>query len=168
MRDAAIIFAAIVLAITLTGLVWAASVRAQTRDVGLTIAQGIAHECGVDCSADEAAAIVEVARSRCRGCSLDTAMRHAMRRFYAGVSARPIFLAYTRRTSRPYWSELLETADGIVAGLVTHRCDGRVDAWGMRHGIDLQRAKAGGWIEVQCSDVPTRNALWRFPRRGDD
>jgi hypothetical protein len=53
-----------------------------------------------------------------------------------------------------------------VRGEIESPCVGRVDHWGMRSGIDWERARRAGWEEVDCGD--TRNAFWRVPSRSGD
>jgi hypothetical protein len=66
---------------------------------------------------------------------------------------------------RARWLRLYEDAGRIVRGEVTSPCQGEVDHWGMRHGVDMERARRAGWTEVDCG--PTNNAFWRVPRRAD-
>lgn len=64
---------------------------------------------------------------------------------------------------RDRWLALYEAAGRIVRGEIESPCAGRVDHWGMRSGVDWERAQRAGWEEVDCGD--TRNAFWRVPER---
>ncbi|MDQ3037746.1 MAG: hypothetical protein M3Y87_35460 [Myxococcota bacterium] len=64
---------------------------------------------------------------------------------------------------RERWLTLYEAAGRVVRGEITSPCEGRVDHWGMRSGIDWERARRAGWDEVNCGE--TRNAFWRVPDR---
>lgn len=66
---------------------------------------------------------------------------------------------------RDRWLELYEAAGRIVRGEIRSPCRGAVDHWGMRHGVDMERARRAGWTEVECGG--TRNAFWRVPRRAE-
>lgn len=63
------------------------------------------------------------------------------------------------------WESLYEAAGRIVSGELRSRCEAPAEHWGMRHGIDMERARRAGWEEVDCGD--TRNAFWRTPVRLD-
>jgi hypothetical protein len=65
---------------------------------------------------------------------------------------------------RDRWLTLYEAAGRIVRGEIPSPCAGPVDHWGMRHGIDFERAQRAGWTEVDCGQ--TRNAFWAIPERG--
>jgi hypothetical protein len=61
---------------------------------------------------------------------------------------------------RPGWlarvaevRDLLATPRAVCASTPRH--------WGMRHGIDLARARQAQWVEIDCG--ATRNAFWRVP-----
>jgi hypothetical protein len=67
---------------------------------------------------------------------------------------------------RERWLELYETAGLIIAGEIPSACPEAPDHWGMRSGIDLERALSAGWTEIACTradGTPTRNAFWRIP-----
>jgi hypothetical protein len=64
---------------------------------------------------------------------------------------------------RVRWLRLYADAGRVVRGQQPCPCEFPVDHWGMRSGIDLERAQRAGWIEVACG--PTRNAFWRIPPR---
>jgi hypothetical protein len=70
---------------------------------------------------------------------------------------------------RGRWMALYEAAGRVLAGEVTSACGGRVpDHWGMRTGVDWERATRAEWIELECTRAdgsPTRNAFWRVPER---
>lgn len=63
---------------------------------------------------------------------------------------------------RERWLGLYEAAGRIVRGEIRSPCRDAVDHWGMRHGVDMERARRAGWLEVDCG--PTRNAFWHVPR----
>jgi hypothetical protein len=63
---------------------------------------------------------------------------------------------------RPLWFDVYEHAGAILRGEVESPCDKPPDHWGGRFGIDLRRARAAGWEEVDCGN--TLNAFWRVPR----
>lgn len=86
---------------------------------------------------------------------------------------------------RPRWQSLYETAGRVIAGEVRHDCEMPPHFWGMRTGIDRERAVRFGWQEVACwvpcetNDGPgvagedgdpeacrthSRNAFWAVPR----
>ena len=67
---------------------------------------------------------------------------------------------------RARWLTLYETAGRILRGEIDSPCDGVVDHWGMRSGVDLERAQRAGWQEVHCGE--TRNAFWRVAREAQD
>ncbi len=158
--------------------------RAQRRDSGLDLARLVAHEASLDAHPDEVAAIALAATSRCEGCSIGTAVRVASRRFFAGTTSRPYYLELRRDGRapaswpsaaswsrwRPQWLALLAAADAVVAGERRHACESDgVTFWGMRGGIDLERAIRNEWVEVDCSsgDEPTANAFYRLPSEVD-
>ncbi len=64
---------------------------------------------------------------------------------------------------RVRWLRLYADAGRVVRGQQPCPCEFPVDHWGMRSGIDLERAQRAGWVEVSCG--PTRNAFWRIPPR---
>lgn len=66
---------------------------------------------------------------------------------------------------RRRWLRLYGEAGRIVRGEIASPCQASVDHWGMRHGIDMERARRAGWSEVDCG--PTRNAFWHVPRRDE-
>lgn len=142
--------------------------RAQ-RDRGLELAQAAYHEAGASVSADEVAAIHAVIVARCNGSA-----RCQMRRFFGRRTSRAYLLDLSRRLVRPAswprarfdrdaWSRLLDIADRVVRGELTDRCSERPAFWGMRHGIDLERALRAGWTRVDCG-TGVRNFFWA-PRR---
>lgn len=69
---------------------------------------------------------------------------------------------------RSRWQRLYADAGRVLAGEITSACGEQViDHWGMRSGVDLERAQRAGWEEARCllSDGrPTRNAFWTVPR----
>lgn len=69
--------------------------------------------------------------------------------------------------SRRRWLALYEAAGRIVRGELVDVCASDIDHWGMRSGVDLERAVRFGWTEVDCAagDAVTRNAFWHVPRR---
>ena len=71
--------------------------------------------------------------------------------------------AWSRYRGR--WLDVLEYAQDVLDGEVLDPCPG-ADHWGMRTGIDWERAQRAGWDLVEC-DLPTRNAFWHVPRGGD-
>jgi hypothetical protein len=64
---------------------------------------------------------------------------------------------------RGRWLTLYEAAGQVVRGEIESPCEGPVDHWGMRSGVDWERARRAGWDEVNCGE--TRNAFWRVPAR---
>lgn len=70
---------------------------------------------------------------------------------------------------RARWLALYEGAGAVVRGEIPNACAGdAADHWGMRGGVDLERATRAGWIEIDCrreDGTPTRNAFWRVPER---
>ncbi|UJR81163.1 Hypothetical protein I5071_32160 [Sandaracinus amylolyticus] len=64
---------------------------------------------------------------------------------------------------RDRWLALYDAAGRIVRGELMSQCEGPVDHWGMRSGVDWERAQRAGWEEVRCGE--TRNAFWRVPPR---
>ncbi len=73
-------------------------------------------------------------------------------------------LGVSWRQHRRPWLDLVQHVRDTLEGAVLDPCPG-ADHWGMRHGVDLERARRAGWNEVEC-DVETRNAFWRIPPRG--
>jgi hypothetical protein len=72
----------------------------------------------------------------------------------------PQALPWARYRGR--WLRMLRYARRIVAGEVEHGCPEPPAHWGMRSGVDLRRARAAGWRELNCTVAgqPTRNAFW--------
>jgi hypothetical protein len=62
---------------------------------------------------------------------------------------------------RERWLTLYRAAGQIVRGEIHPQCQRPVDHWGMRHGVDFERAQRAGWDEVDCGE--TRNAFWAVP-----
>ncbi len=58
---------------------------------------------------------------------------------------------------RPRWIAVLRHVRAVLRGEVPDPCPA-ADHWGMRHGIDWERAQRAGWREVSCGE--TRNAFW--------
>lgn len=59
---------------------------------------------------------------------------------------------------RDRWLALYEAAGRIVRGELASECQTPPDHWGMRGGIDLERARRAGWVEIDCGE--TANAFW--------
>jgi hypothetical protein len=75
----------------------------------------------------------------------------------------PQALPWSRYRRR--WLGVVEYARQIVAGEVSHGCPEPPAHWGMRSGIDMRRARAAGWRELECGGgKPTRNAFWAVTR----
>lgn len=64
---------------------------------------------------------------------------------------------------RDRWLGLYETAGRIVRREIRSQCREQPHHWGMRHGVDLERAQRAGWREIDCGE--TRNAFWLVPGR---
>lgn len=147
-----------------------APARALADDAGQLLAAAAVHEAGFDVTPDEIAAIHAVSVARCGG-----SIACQMPRFFAARTHRP-WARWLRRDgtrpwgwpteiawsrARPVWLEVLRVADEVVAGRVSHVCEAPPQFWGMRHGVDMERARRAGLVEVRCGE--TRNAFWRQP-----
>lgn len=142
------------------------------RDRGLNLARAAAHEAGLSASEEEVAALHAVMVERCGG-----SPRCQMRRFFNGRTPRRYLLELNRRGTRPQgwpaarfdrdaWLALLDTADRVVAGELQHQCDQPPQFWGMRSGVDLERALRAGWVRVDCGEN-VRNFFWAYPADRD-
>lgn len=139
------------------GLALASFVALARADDGLDLARGAAHECGLDCSADEVAAIYAVATRVPRRAP----MRAQMRRFFSGATSRPYYLHLERAAARPRdwpgpwaaerWGALLAVADAVVRGELVHRCSVPPAHWGGR--VDRRRARAMRFVRVDCGQT---------------
>lgn len=138
------------------------------------------HAAGTDVHTAECAAIARVLAGRSSTIA-SAAARYSGRVFdrdRAGGRAWVVFLDAEGREPahwprsvrwshfRARWLALYAAAGRIVRGELADTCVEDVDHWGMRSGVDLERAQRFGWTEVDCG--ATRNAFWRARRRRGD
>jgi hypothetical protein len=143
--------------------------HAQRRDGAVDLARAAIHEAGFDVTEDEVAAIYAVALARSDG-----DLRRQMRRFFRGETTRPFALWLRRDGREPWlwptsmswsryrdrWMAVLEVADRVVAGEITHRCAAPPMFWG-GPGIDDEHALDRQFVEVSCGRTSNRYFISR-------
>lgn len=67
------------------------------------------------------------------------------------------------RAYRQRCRNLVALAREILRGAIGDPC--AAAHWGARYGVDLERARRAGWVEV-CTEYRFRNAFWAVPPRG--
>jgi len=145
----------------------------QRFDPVLDLARGAVHEAGFDVTEDEIAAIWAVARLRHP--RAHSPVRVQMRRFFSGRTRRSFLLGLGRNDRMPVgwpssavwanysdrWLAVLNIAERVVAGEISHRCEFEPVGWGGprvdRHY--LERVGRDRW--VNCGE--TRNVFFTWP-----
>ena len=64
----------------------------------------------------------------------------------------------------PLWLAVVERSRAFLAGTVADPCSAGVVHWGMRGGVDQERARRAGMVLARCSSR-TRNAFYRVASR---